>query len=52
MLNMASPTPVLDMISTDPSMMLGISMCHLRELVGKKLQIKWQSGKVMNCCSP
>jgi hypothetical protein len=30
MLNMASPTPVLDMISTDPSMMLGVSMCHLR----------------------
>jgi hypothetical protein len=39
MLNMASPTPVLDMISTDPSMMLGISMCHLRELVGKNYRL-------------
>jgi hypothetical protein len=29
MLNMASPTPVLDMISTEPSMMLGVTMCHL-----------------------
>ena len=30
MLNMARPTPVLDMTSTEPSMMLGVSMCHLR----------------------
>jgi hypothetical protein len=29
MLNMARPTPVLDMTSTEPSMMLGVSMCHL-----------------------
>jgi hypothetical protein len=29
MLNMRSPSPVLDMINTEPSMMLGVSMCHL-----------------------
>ena len=28
-LNMAIPVPALDMISTDPSIMLGIAKCHL-----------------------
>ena len=36
MLNMASPTPVLDMTSTEPLMMLGVSMCHLRRAHIKK----------------
>ena len=29
-LNMAVPVPALDMINIDPSMMLGISKCHLQ----------------------
>jgi hypothetical protein len=33
---MESPTPVLDMTSTEPSMMLGVSMCHLRRAQIKK----------------
>jgi hypothetical protein len=40
MLNMAVPVPVFDMISIEPSIMLGISKRHLKVFIKGKSSVK------------